>query len=48
LHPTDLSVSSANSDALADLQSGAADQKAQLDAIQELVRRVALRVGLRP
>lgn len=48
LHPTDLSVSSANSDTLSDLQTSAADQKAQLDAIQELVRRVALRVGLRP
>lgn len=48
LHPTDLSVSSANSDTLSDLQTSAADQKTQLDAIQELVRRVALRVGLRP
>lgn len=48
LHPTDLSVSSANSDTLAELQTAAADQKAQLEAIQELVRRVALRVGLAP
>ena len=48
LHPTDLSVSSANSDALSELQASAADQKAQLEAIQELIRRVALRVGVGP
>jgi hypothetical protein len=48
LVPWDAAISSANSQALADLQTGAADQKTQLDTIQELIRRVALRVGLRP
>ena len=48
LVPWDPAISSANSQALADLQTGAADQKTQLDTIQELIRRVALRVGLRP
>ena len=48
LHPTDLSVSSANSDALSELQASAAEHKAQLETIQELIRRVALRVGVGP
>lgn len=55
LSPLDSTISSGNSQAIADLQAAVAElqtsagsQKTQLDSIQELIRRVALRVGLRP
>lgn len=55
LVPLDSTISSGNGQAISDLQAAvaelqtsAAGQKSQLDSIQELIRRVALRVGLRP
>jgi len=48
LVPADSTISSANGQLLSDLQDDVAAQKSQLDAIRELIRRVALRVGLAP